>query len=101
MNIYVDNDNVLTLDELTDIVLDDFVNDATVTARLKGPDGIQIGSNINLGYIPASNGKYRGLIDDTHALEIRKRVTLEIEVNASGGRKGLWTVSALSTTRSE
>ena len=67
---YVENDNVLEVDKLTDVD-GTYVNNATVTCTeirpAAGGDDI-LGGPVTLTYVTASNGRYRATLQDTLAL---------------------------------
>lgn len=69
----IDNDNYVELDKLQNqsSAASVYVNDATVTADVFTSAGVQVtGASlpIMLPYVAASDGKYRGVFQDTLAL---------------------------------
>lgn len=69
-----------------------FLNAATVTAQIKDTSGTNIGGSITMAYVAASNGNYRGTIDDTIAVTEDTEVRAEVSANAGAGLQGFWNV---------
>lgn len=90
---YVDNDNVVTLDELTDEA-GDYVNDATVEATLFDLDGDEVTGvtwPITLSYVAASDGLYRGVAGDVAAVADGAEYDVRVDVDdGSGGTARFW-----------
>lgn len=85
------NDNVLRLDGLRDDVTGLYANSATVTAQLKdAPTGANVGTQISLGYVAASNGRYEGIVPDDIAVELKGRYVAEITADAGANRRAFW-----------
>lgn len=64
--LYIDNDNLLALDELSNPDTGEFINDATVNVTLYGPDDEELAGftwPLELEYVTDSNGNYTGTID--------------------------------------
>jgi hypothetical protein len=94
--LFIENDMFVEIDELHD-GLDalTYFNAATVTATLKDRDSNVItGVNgITLTYVVASNGKYRGPIQETFNPTLGGGYKLEI-VAVQGGVQGKWVIPA-------
>ncbi len=79
--LYVKNDQMLSLDGLTDSDTGSYVNAAVVTATLYKRDG-SIVPEINglvLDYVVGSNGKYAGQVNDTFSPTAGGGYTLHID----------------------
>ncbi len=69
--IFRDNDHILRLDELKDVGLDSFINDASVVATLKDADGNDVSGQTwpaTMTYVVASDGRYEATLEN--ALDI-------------------------------
>lgn len=94
--IFIENDAFLEIDELHDgLVPASYFNSATVTATLRDSAGAAVtGINgITLSYIAASNGKYRGSIQETFNAPIGGGYKLEL-VAIQAGVQGKWVIKA-------
>lgn len=84
---YVDNDNQLRVDGLRDAD-DAYINDATVvcTQVLDASDAAVTGDTFpkTLTYVPASDGNYRGTLQQTLALVDGQTYTATITVDGGG-----------------
>lgn len=86
--IYVDNDNLLTVDGVRDVSDGSFINTATVTATLKDADGVDVVGQVfptTLTYVAASDGKYQGTLEDTLALTANDKYTLCVDIDGGAG----------------
>lgn len=96
VTLFIQNDMFVEIDELHD-GLDalTYFNAATVTATLKDRSGVVVtGVNgIVLNYIAASNGKYRGAIQETFNPTTGGGYKLEI-VAVQSGVQGKWVIPA-------
>lgn len=102
--IYVDNDNVLQLDALTDAVTGSYINDATVTVTVRvgesSTDTAVSGITwpVTLAYVAASNGKYQAVIDK--AIVIVEPTKYYAHITAtSGTTDGKWVIQLLARLR--
>lgn len=94
--LFIENDMYVEIDELHDgLNPTSYFNAATVTATLKDRDGniVPEVDNITLVYVAASNGKYRGAIQETFEPTLGGGYNLEI-VAVQGGVQGKWVIKA-------
>lgn len=83
------NDMLIEVAALKDGVQDAFVNDATVTVKLKyATGGLVQGQSwpLTLPYVAGSDGIYRGVLNSDIAVKLGDRLKAEVTVTASGGR---------------
>jgi len=82
MKIYVGSDNLITLTELYDTVAAAYVNDATVKGELYtfADQVTQIGDDVVMSYIAASDGNYRGQLPNGVALVLGTTYIMKITV---------------------
>jgi len=96
VTLFIENDMYVEIDELHD-GLDDasYFNAATVTATLKDRDGdiVPEVNAITLSYVVASNGMYRGPIQETFNPTLGGGYKLEI-VAVQSGIQGKWVIPA-------
>ncbi len=99
--IYVNNDNAVTVNGLKDLTTDTFINDAVVNATLQDCDGNNIAGGswpVTLSYIAASDGEYRGVIQDT--VNIVADTMYQILITAVGnGFQAEWTTPVKALVR--
>ena len=91
--LYIGNDMSLTVTGLKDEVSGDFINNATVTARLRDRAGNDITGQswpATLTYVTGSNGIYRGTLEDGLDLDPNKVYRVEISVDAGSNAIGFW-----------
>lgn len=93
MEIYIGNDNLITVDKLQNAATEAYITSGTVTAQLEQEDGTDIGSLITLSYVSVS-GKWRGTIQDTVSLTAQDSIRVVIDVDAGSGLIGHWEVPA-------
>jgi len=90
MTLYINNDNLLILDGLKDATpgVDAYVNNATVSAELKDPDGSTVSGagSIAMSYVTGSDGKYFGVIEDDVPLVEGASYTATIDVDAGSDK---------------
>jgi len=94
--LFVDNDMFVEIDQLHDgLDVLTYFNAATVTATLKDRDGVVVtGVNgITLTYVAASNGTYRGAIQETFNPTLGGGYKLEI-IAVQSGVQGKWVIPA-------
>ncbi len=65
--LFIDSDNLVEWDELTNLATATYINDATMTFTLKDADGVAVSgaAGVSMSYVAASNGKYQGVIEST------------------------------------
>lgn len=87
----VGNDNILEV-ELTDPVTGSYINNATVTAVLLDSSGAQVAGDTwpkTLAYVSASNGIYRGTLEQTLAITPGRTYTRQVTA-LGNGFTGFW-----------
>ncbi len=83
--IYFESDNVVEVRNLTDIVADELIVGATVTAKIEDKDGNTI-PNTSITLSDETNGLYRGIIPDTGAVNLTgDKCVYYLIVSADGG----------------
>lgn len=83
------NDQTLTV-TVQDEITGDYINDAAVTATVKDPaDNAIAGQSwpLTLDYVAASNGVYRGNLEDTLVLKPNIKYWIIVDIDAGSGRK--------------
>ena len=71
-NLYIDNDNLFTLENLKDQETDTFINIATVTLTIVDSEGVDVDGVIfplTMDYVVDSNGSYQVVVDKALVLE--------------------------------
>lgn len=105
MKVYIGNDNLLTVDALTNAATGAYVNNATVTATLKDADGTNVSGQtwpLSLAYVSGSNGKYQGVLEDGLDLTEDNRATTHtcvIDIDAVGDQVGHFEIPMTATVR--
>lgn len=94
---FVSNDNVVQLDALADV--DGYINNATVAAVINTKAGVEVVASFTLTYVTASNGRYRGTIEEDAAITSGTEYVLVVSATASSDRKGSWSVPLKAMTR--
>lgn len=98
---YVDNDNQLRLDGLRDAD-DEYINDATVACTgVEDADGNAVTGDTfpkTLTYVAASDGNYRGTLQQTLALVDGESYVATITADG-GGLQGEWRVPFTARAR--
>jgi len=87
--LYLSEDNLIEMDELTDAADGTYVNDATMTFSIKDTaEAVLTGANgVTMSYVAASNGKYQGVSPKTVVFTVATTYYLEVTA-ASSGRDG-------------
>ena len=91
--LYRSTDNVLQLSSLTNATSGEYINDATVTAILKTSSGTTISGQtfpLTLSYVAASNGTYRGVLEDGLSVATISRAIATITVDAGNDLIRTW-----------
>ncbi len=85
---WIDTDNAIQLTGLKDVVTDQYVNNATVSAVLTDADGDSVSGadSISLAYTSGSDGDYVGEIAYGASLTEGQQYTLTITASGSGFR---------------
>lgn len=84
-NIYLNNDNLLSVENLKNAATDVYINDATVTATLKDKLGANVTGQswpLTMTFVASSNGTYRGTLEDGLSLTEGESYTAEITADA-------------------
>jgi len=99
MEIYIGNDSLIVVDELKNVATDAFLNSATVSAQLKTTAGVNVGSAITLSYVAASDGKYRGTLEEDAAVVSTQDYELHIDVDGGSDLKAHWEIPVKALKR--
>lgn len=87
--IYLANDNLLELQGLTNVANAAYVNTATVSATVVDKNGTNVAGQswpLTLSYVTASNGNYRGTLEDALSLTENEDYTVRVAVSGRGLR---------------
>lgn len=85
--IYLANDNLLELQGLQNAATAAYVNNATVTATVVDKAGANVAGQswpVTLAYVAASNGNYRGTLEDALSLAENEDYSARVSVSGSG-----------------
>jgi hypothetical protein len=85
--LYVDCDNVVEIDELTNEITGNYMNVATCTFDVLDSDGASIlagTAEVTMDYVVASDGKYQGILQSTEALTEGETYTVVVSINQGG-----------------
>jgi len=96
-SLYIDSDNLVTLDALYDNAAAEYVNDATVTVTLTDRAGNEVSGEtwpVTLSYVAGSDGKYRGTLSDSLSLSANRRYTAKVTADGGAGKARTWYVGA-------
>ena len=99
--IYISNDNLLTLDALTNTADSSFINDATVTVTLVDSTGTEVTGEtwpLAMSYVSSSNGKYQATLTDSLSLS-KGTYTAQITANGGAGLLGYWEITLRALVR--
>ncbi len=99
--LFVANDNILTLDGLTNTATASYINDATVQVTVKDSNGTPVTGEswpLAMGYVSASNGKYRAVLQDTLSVTVGANYTAEITVDGDS-LDAFWTLPLRGSLR--
>jgi len=102
--IYIDNNNVVELQGLTNDATDVVDTAATVTVTLKDSAGAEVSGQVwpaamSLVSESPSTGRYRATLDADLALTSNRRYTAEIDATGSGGEIGHWEICVTAMKR--
>ena len=89
----IGNDQVIEVLGVQDVIDEEYVNDAVVQIRITTADGTEVsGENwpVTLDNVPASDGDYRGIIEDAVQLSPNVPYTIEVTATATNDRVGYW-----------
>jgi len=84
--LYPGNTQVITITGLQDLVTEQFLDAATVTATLYNEHGIadSVLNNITLSYVTASNGIYQGTVPSGFNAKLGGGYVLKVQAEQSG-----------------
>ena len=95
-NLYINEDNVLQWDSMTDGTDDSTINDASITFDVKTLGGTSKATG-SLAYVSASSGKYQGTLEKADAANLEAGTEYVIEITASSsGRDGFRRIPAVA-----
>lgn len=84
-------DNSVTVQiTLSNPILNDFVNDAAVTAKIVDLSDTEIEATFNLGYVTGSDGLYRTTLPPVSGLVLNKIYTVVIDALGADSLVGHW-----------
>lgn len=95
MKVYVSNDHLLIVDGLaieSTAGTSSYANAATVTVQIKDSDADAVGSPVTLGYVPASNGRYVGNLEEDVTWVLGEQFIAHIDADAGSDRKAHWEI---------
>jgi hypothetical protein len=101
-NIYLSNDNLLSVENLKNAATGVFINDATVTATLKDSLGVSVAGQtwpLSLVFVSSSNGVYRGTLEDDLSLNEGEAYTAEINADAGSDQIANWSIQLTAIKR--
>jgi hypothetical protein len=100
--LYVGNTNKLELDDLTNEVTGEPINDATVTLTLKDTTGSPVSGEtwpLPMPYVAGSAGLYRCYLASTLPLVGEAKYIAEVTANAGAALVGKWLLDVVAKTR--
>lgn len=103
-NLYLDNDNLFTLEGLKDQETDTYVNTATVELTIEDSEGATVpdgGFPLTMDYVADSNGSYQGVVDKALSIENSLDYVGVITVSGVGIKDGEWRLPLRGTFRIE
>lgn len=103
--LWIDSDNLWTVDELKNKATGAFINGATVTMTLLESDQTtEVAGEtwpISVPYVPASDGKYQATLRDTLPLVDKKKYFAKVVADAGTDLKSTWYVPCQALKRFE
>ncbi len=100
--VYLDNDNLVELDELTNSATDAYINNATVTlTAIRDGAGATVSGETfpkTMSYVTDSNGKYQAVVDKAVVLVAGQPYTAIIDAESSG-IDGHWELPLIAHVR--
>ena len=101
--LYINNDNLVSVDKLRNLGTEVYVNDATVTVRLyTKATGVNVTGEtwpLAMSYVAASDGKYIGTLIDTLPLVENTVYTAEIIASVGADKMGQWNIDFTAKVR--
>ncbi len=101
--LYLDNDNVLEVQQLRNDTSGDFLNTANVSMTLHDAGGDPVnGANwpLPLQYVDGSHGVYRVTLDRDLALTLNARYIARIAVDGGSELRASWSIACVARHRS-
>lgn len=91
---YINSDQLLSVDGLSDPVTGAYVNNASVTATMYEADGVTevqgVTWPLTVSYVSSSNGNYNGVLDDSRVLVEGNLYWIEVEADAGNDLIKTW-----------
>ena len=98
--IYIGNDTVIEVTGLQNGIDDSYLNAATVSAVINELDGTEVVSSTTLSYVAASNGNYRGTVDQASISSLSEGTSYYVEITAAeSGIDGFWRIPVVADYR--
>ncbi len=100
--IYLNNDNLLSIEALKNASSGSFMNDATVTATLKDSSGNTVSGQtfpLTLSYMADTDGNYQATLSDSLNIIESTIYTAEITATSSSGLVAKWNMELTATKR--
>ncbi len=100
--VYVGNTNLIEVVGLKSAVEGSFVNDADVSVTVKDASGTNVSGQTwptTLAYIAASDGLYRGILEDDLALVDGAQYYAHVDADGGADRVGHWEFAFVPKTR--
>lgn len=100
-DLFVGNDNLVTIDELKNVSDGSYINDATVTMTLKDSSDVGVANGswpVTLAYVASSNGKYQGVLQDGITTTSGSNYVLHVDV-IGDNLKAHWEITLTARTR--
>ncbi len=99
-NIYVNNDNLVWLEDLRDEITGDFDSGASCFLTVLTNSGTVFVNSAAMTFLPGSTtGEYFGTIDDAVLFVEGERYTARVLAVGSAGQQGQWTTHFIAQRR--
>lgn len=101
--IFLNNDTIIELSDLTNGVTGAYLDLATVSVTLKDADGVEVVGAVwpmTMDYVAGSNGKYRATLPAALSLVKRGEYVAEVSASAGAGLEGYWEIPLVCQQRS-
>ena len=101
-DIYLSNDNLLSVSSLRNSSSGSFMNNATVTATLKDTGGTNVSGQtfpVTLSYIADSDGNYQMTLDNALSMVEDTTYVATITATSSSGLYAEWEMTLTATKR--
>ena len=103
--LWVDSDNLWTVDELKNVITDAFINTATVTLNLFEADGVTLVTGaafpLTVVYVTGSDGKYQATLPNELDLVAKTRYVAQTIADAGSGFHSEWRTPCQALKRFE